>query len=81
MKAAVPKPEKDKVKVALPNIGDRHQVHIINPKSGRGEGAAVYAAVQKSGQVNMRDISRKSPPRSARKTHLSTSSPTAGTAP
>lgn len=48
MKAAVPKPEKDKVKVALPNIGERHQVHIINPKSGRGEGAAVYAAVQKS---------------------------------
>ena len=50
MKAAVPKPEKEtKVKVALPEISERHQVHIINPKSGRGAGGGnIYSAVEKS---------------------------------
>ncbi len=50
MKAAVPGTAKDpKVKVALPNIRERHQVHIINPKAGRGAGGGnIYSAVEKS---------------------------------
>lgn len=50
MKAAVPKTEKEnKVRVALPDISERHQVHIINPMSGRGAaGANIYSAVEKS---------------------------------
>ena len=50
MKAAVPKTEKEnKVRVALPDISERHQVHIINPMSGRGaSGANIYSAVEKS---------------------------------
>ena len=49
MKAAVPKPEKDsRVKVALPNIGERQQVHIINPYSGSGRGSTVLETVKKS---------------------------------
>lgn len=50
MKAAVPKAEKDsKVKIALPDIRERHQVHIINPKAGRGAGGGnIYSAVEKS---------------------------------
>lgn len=50
MKAAVPKAEKDSgVKVALPNISERHQVHIINPKSGRGAGGGrIFSAVEAS---------------------------------
>ena len=50
MKAAVPKTEKDsKVKITFPNISERHQVHIINPKSGRGAGGGnIYSAVEKS---------------------------------
>ena len=50
MKAAVPKTEKEnKVRVALPDISERHQVHIINPMSGRGaSGTNIYSAVEKS---------------------------------
>jgi len=50
MKAAIPRTEKASgVKVALPNISERHQVHIINPKSGQGAGGGnIYSAVEKS---------------------------------
>lgn len=64
MKAAVPKTEKDsKVKVALPNIGERHQVHIINPKSGRGAGnGKVYVAVEKTVAENGGEIIKSEHP-------------------
>ncbi len=54
MKAAVPETEKDsKVKVALPSIGERHQVHIINPAAGRGAGSGnIYAAVERTAAEN-----------------------------
>ena len=58
MKAAVPRTEKDgKVKIALPGIGERHQVHIINPKSGVGAGGgSVLAAVERSVAENGGEI-------------------------
>lgn len=64
MKAALPKTEKDrKVKIALPNIGERHQVHIINPKSGRGAGdEKIYGAVEKTVAENGGEIIKSEHP-------------------
>ena len=64
MKAAVPKTEKEnKVRVALPNISERHQVHIINPKSGRGAGSGnIYSAVEKTAAENGGEIIKSEHP-------------------
>lgn len=64
MKAAVPKTEKDKtVRVEIPGIGERQQVHIINPTSGRGTGKdSVLAAVEKSVAENGGEIIKSEHP-------------------
>ncbi len=64
MKAAIPKTEKDKsVRVALPGIGERHQVHIINPISGRGAGKErILATVEQSVAENGGEILKSEHP-------------------
>lgn len=64
MKAAVPRTEKEsRVKVALPNISERHQVHIINPKSGRGAGGGnIFSSVEKTVAENGGEIIKSEHP-------------------
>ncbi len=64
MKAALPKTEKDKtVRVAIPGIGERQQVHIVNPTSGRGGGnERVLAAVEKTVAENGGEIIKSEHP-------------------
>lgn len=64
MKAALPKTEKEsKVRIALPEICDRHQVHIINPNSGRGAGNGnIFAAVEKTAAENGGEIIKSEHP-------------------
>lgn len=53
MKAKVPETNNQTVKMEIPGIADRHQVHILNPASGGTKGGKAFeaakAAIEKSG--------------------------------
>ena len=53
MKAKVPETKNQTVKMEIPGIADRHQVHILNPASGGSKGGKAFeaakAAIEKSG--------------------------------
>jgi len=53
MKAKVPETKNQTVKMEIPGIADRHQVHILNPASGGTKGGKAFeaakAAIEKSG--------------------------------
>ncbi len=53
MKAKVPETKSRTVKMEIPGIADRHQVHILNPASGGKKGGKAYEAaknaIEKSG--------------------------------
>ena len=48
MKAKVPETRKNSVKVEIPGIADRHQVHILNPASGGKHGGKAYEAAKRA---------------------------------
>ena len=48
MKAKVPETQKQTVKMEIPGIADRHQVHILNPASGGTKGGKAYEAAKRA---------------------------------
>jgi len=48
MKAKVPQTQNRTVKVEIPGIADRHQVHILNPASGGTKGGKAFESAKKA---------------------------------